>query len=63
VPDCRWLDPHWFMDNLRRKRDQYLLEERDELVKSVCENRLAPSLFRKFFSRISFPHLANLFPF
>jgi hypothetical protein len=59
VPDCRWSDPHWFMENLRRKRDHYLLEERDELIKSVRENRLAPSLFRKFFSRISFPHLAN----
>ncbi|KAJ6553131.1 hypothetical protein B0H19DRAFT_1295757, partial [Mycena capillaripes] len=51
MPDCRWSDPHWFMEHLRRKRDHYLLEERDALVMSVRENRLAPSLFQREFER------------
>ncbi|KAF8146199.1 hypothetical protein K438DRAFT_2028373, partial [Mycena galopus ATCC 62051] len=45
IPDCRWSDPHWFMKSLHRKCDNYLLEERNELMKSVQENHLTPSLF------------------
>jgi len=52
IPDCNWSDPFWFMENLQRCRDLYLLDEREELVKSVKENRLAPSLFDREFNRI-----------
>ncbi|KAJ7821888.1 hypothetical protein B0H14DRAFT_3471185 [Mycena olivaceomarginata] len=45
IPDCDWSDPFWLMENLQRCRDLYFLDERDTLVKSVQDNRLAPSLF------------------
>ncbi|KAF8190676.1 hypothetical protein K438DRAFT_1763125 [Mycena galopus ATCC 62051] len=51
IPDCTWSDPFWFIENLQRSRDQYLLDERDALVKSVQEGRLAPSLFEREFER------------
>ncbi|KAJ7848046.1 hypothetical protein B0H14DRAFT_2583269 [Mycena olivaceomarginata] len=52
IPDCDWADPYWFMENLQRCRDLYLLDERHELVKSVKDNRLAPSLFEHEFERV-----------
>ncbi|KAF7358326.1 hypothetical protein MVEN_00882100 [Mycena venus] len=51
IPDCDWADPFWFIENLQRCRDLYLLDERDGLVKSVKDNRLAPSLFDREFDR------------
>ncbi|KAJ6626188.1 hypothetical protein B0H10DRAFT_2305680 [Mycena sp. CBHHK59/15] len=51
IPDCYWVDPSWFVENLRTCRDAYLSDERDELVKSVQENRLSPSLFDREFER------------
>ncbi|KAJ6536516.1 hypothetical protein DFH09DRAFT_1324547 [Mycena vulgaris] len=52
IPDCRWAGPFWFIENLQRCRDLYLLDERDELVKAVRDNRLAPSLFEREFERV-----------
>ncbi|KAJ7860721.1 hypothetical protein B0H14DRAFT_3621641 [Mycena olivaceomarginata] len=52
IPDCDWSDPFWLMENLQRCRDLYLLDERDTLVKSVQDNRLAPSLFDREFERV-----------
>ncbi|KAJ7309350.1 hypothetical protein DFH08DRAFT_823522 [Mycena albidolilacea] len=52
IPDCDWADPFWFIENLQRCRDLYLLDERNELVKSVKDNRLAPSLFEREFERV-----------
>ncbi|KAJ7853848.1 hypothetical protein B0H14DRAFT_2757736 [Mycena olivaceomarginata] len=52
IPDCDWSDPFWLMENLQRCRDLYLLDERDALVKSVQDNRLAPSLFDREFERV-----------
>ncbi|KAJ6626050.1 hypothetical protein B0H10DRAFT_1942193 [Mycena sp. CBHHK59/15] len=43
--------PFWFMENLQRQRDLFLLDERDALVKSVNDNRLSPSLFAREFDR------------
>ncbi|KAJ7121183.1 hypothetical protein C8R44DRAFT_877479 [Mycena epipterygia] len=51
IPDCHWSDPYWFVENLRTCRDAYLSDERDELVKSVQESRLSPSLFDREFER------------
>ncbi|KAJ6629357.1 hypothetical protein B0H10DRAFT_1939761 [Mycena sp. CBHHK59/15] len=45
IPDCNWSDPFWFIENLQRCRDLYLLDEHDNLVKAVRDSRLAPSLF------------------
>ncbi|KAJ6592546.1 hypothetical protein B0H19DRAFT_1245409 [Mycena capillaripes] len=52
IPDCDWADPFWFVENLQRCRDLYLLDERDALVKSVNDNYLAPSLFDREFERV-----------
>ncbi|KAJ7800052.1 hypothetical protein B0H14DRAFT_2901302 [Mycena olivaceomarginata] len=52
IPDCDWSDPFWLMENLQRCRDIYLLDEQDTLVKSVQDNRLAPSLFEREFERV-----------
>ncbi|KAJ6606899.1 hypothetical protein B0H10DRAFT_2222675 [Mycena sp. CBHHK59/15] len=52
IPDCNWADPFWFIENLQRCRDLYLLDERDGLVKAVRDNRLAPSLFDREFERV-----------
>ncbi|KAJ7140795.1 hypothetical protein C8R44DRAFT_726513 [Mycena epipterygia] len=51
IPDCRWADPYWFAESLRTCRDAYLNDERDELVKSVQESHLSPSLFEREFER------------
>ncbi|KAJ6525812.1 hypothetical protein DFH09DRAFT_1095524 [Mycena vulgaris] len=51
IPDCDWANPFWFLENLQRCRDLYLLDERDSLVKSVNDNRLPPSLFEREFER------------
>ncbi|KAJ7501960.1 hypothetical protein B0H11DRAFT_1991715 [Mycena galericulata] len=51
IPDCDWADPFWLMENLRRCRDLYLRDERDELVQSVKDNRLPASLFDREFNR------------
>ncbi|KAJ7847287.1 hypothetical protein B0H13DRAFT_1907363 [Mycena leptocephala] len=53
IPDCNWTDPFWFIENLQRCRDLYLLDERDKLVKSVKNNCLAPSLFDREFERVT----------
>ncbi|KAJ6613990.1 hypothetical protein B0H10DRAFT_2221715 [Mycena sp. CBHHK59/15] len=52
IPDCDWADPFWFIENLQRCRNLYLLNERDDLVKAVKDNRLAPSLFDREFERV-----------
>ncbi|KAJ7307923.1 hypothetical protein DFH08DRAFT_491445 [Mycena albidolilacea] len=52
IPDCDWTDPFWLIENIQRCRDLYLLDERDGLVNSVKDNRLAPSLFEREFERI-----------
>ncbi|KAJ7508859.1 hypothetical protein B0H11DRAFT_1901644 [Mycena galericulata] len=52
IPDCDWADPFWFIENLRRCRDLYLHDERDDLVKAVRDNRLAPSMFDREFERV-----------
>ncbi|KAJ7836576.1 hypothetical protein B0H14DRAFT_2589641 [Mycena olivaceomarginata] len=52
ILDCDWNDPFFFMENLRRQRDLYLLDERDSLVRSVQDNRLAPALFEREFERV-----------
>ncbi|KAJ7165431.1 hypothetical protein C8R43DRAFT_1122154 [Mycena crocata] len=51
IPDCDWANPFWFIENLQRCRDLYLLDERTSLVKSVKDNRLPPSLFEREFER------------
>ncbi|KAJ7083047.1 hypothetical protein C8R43DRAFT_1142746 [Mycena crocata] len=51
IPDCHWADPFWFAESLRTCRDAYLSDERDELVKSVQEDHLLPSLFDREFER------------
>ncbi|KAJ7664840.1 hypothetical protein B0H17DRAFT_1143519 [Mycena rosella] len=51
IPNCDWTDPFWLMENLRRCRDLYLRDERDELVQSVKDNRLPASLFDREFER------------
>ncbi|KAJ6571515.1 hypothetical protein B0H19DRAFT_1255483 [Mycena capillaripes] len=51
IPDCNWTDPFWFMENLQHCRDLYLLDEREELMKSVKDGRLAPLVFDREFER------------
>ncbi|KAJ7442986.1 hypothetical protein FB451DRAFT_1296469 [Mycena latifolia] len=51
IPDCNWADPFWFIENLQRCRNLFLLDERDALVKSVNDNHLSPSLFDREFKR------------
>jgi hypothetical protein len=63
IPNCDWTDPFWFMENLQRCRDLYLLDEREELVKSVKENRLAPSLFGASPLVLSLLSFSLTFPF
>ncbi|KAJ7902589.1 hypothetical protein B0H14DRAFT_2555128 [Mycena olivaceomarginata] len=49
IPDCDWVDPFWFIENFQHCRDLYLLDECNELVKSVKDNCLTPSLFEREF--------------
>ncbi|KAJ7651864.1 hypothetical protein B0H17DRAFT_1215119 [Mycena rosella] len=51
IPDCDWADPFWFMENLQRRRDLFLFDECDALVKAVNDNRLSPALFEREFKR------------
>ncbi|KAJ7366432.1 hypothetical protein DFH08DRAFT_797414 [Mycena albidolilacea] len=52
IPDCDWVDPFWFIENLQCCQDLYLLDKCNELVKSVKDNRLASSLFQREFERV-----------